>query len=406
MKNLKLKPKMLYIIIGAGAVLLISLLCAVLIRNQKTKALQTVNAGFYNLDEKLSKVLEENIRKTENIKINIKNVSLEELNNEKLSKNFDLIFTYDGITAANLKNRGANISGKIFNMIPSSLRRENEENNRKSIPVLLDHFEFSYNRNIARKTGLENPQTLDDLLKYLDASKKYSFTPFFTNGEDDEILLGLLSCLIEAKGGYDAYSDFVKQIRKNPSLEKIIGLKLGKNGSVSLEEILNLLRSWQDNGIVHPNWFHASYRDILAFIEDGQVSVLFTKLSVHRTIPYKFIRDFSTERAPVSGIPVDHALIAPAVCAVKLSKKGINDKVLQTLLSEEVQGALSTGSQLGPVAFRGESFDVQADDVRFFAASCRYGNRAGVYLDAFTPASESSKKFCDSIRHYLETGRI
>ena len=402
------KSKKFYI--GAAGVIaaavLITLLAVTLVRRGKSNAQKTVNAGFYNLDEKVTKVLQENIGKADIFKANFKTLSLEELNNEKTSKNYDLIFTYDGIVASNLKSKGANFSGKLYNFIPSSMRRENEENNRKSLPVLLDHFEFSYSRTISQKTGLENPQTFDELLKYLDSAKKYTFTPFFTNGGDDEILLGLISCIIEAKGGYDAYSDFVKQVRKNPNLEKIISLKLGKNGSVSLEDVLKLFRCWQEDGIVHPNWFNAKYRDIIAFIEDGQVSVLFTKLSVHRTIPYKLIRDFSTERAPVSAASVDHAVIAPAVCAVKLSHKSICDKVMQTLLSEDVQGSLSMGTQLGPVALRGESFDVQADDVRFFSASCRYGSRAGLYLDAFTPASESSKKLCEGIRQYLGTGRL
>ena len=401
------KSKKFYI--GAAcimaAAILITLLSITLIKRGKSNAQKTVNVGFYNLDEKVTKVIQENIGKADIVKANFKNISLEEINSEKASKNFDLIFTYDGLVSSNLKAKGANFSGRIYNLIPTSMRRENEDNNRKSLPVLLDHFEFSYSRSVAQKTGLENPQTFDDFLKYLEAAKKYTFTPFFTNGGDDEILLGLISCMIEAKGGYDAYSDFVKQVRKNPNLEKITTLKLGKNGSVSLEEVLDLFRSWQENGIVHPNWFHAKYRDIIAFIEDGQVSVLFTKLSVHRTIPYKLIRDFSTERAPVAAASTDHAVIAPAICAVKLSHKSICDKVMQTLLSEDIQSALSMGSQLGPVALRGESFDVQADDVRFFAASCRYGSRAGLYLDAFTPASESSKNLCEGIRRYLSTGR-
>lgn len=405
MKFLKSKSRIIYIAAVLAAVIFICLLSLGLIHHGKSEAQKTVNVGFYNLDEKITKILEENISKTEIVKAKFKNLTLDEVNSEKISKNYDLIFTYDGIAASNLKSKGVNFSGKLYNLIPSSMRREKEDDSRKSLPLLLDHYEFSYNKKINEKKDIENPQSFDEFLKYLDSAKKYVFTPFFTNGGDDEILLGLISCLIEAKGGYDAYRDFVKQVKKYPSFEKIISLKLGKNGDVSLEGILNLLRSWQEDGIVHPNWFHAKYRDIIAFIEDDQVAVLFTKLSVHRTIPYKLIRNFSTERAPVAAASSDHAVIAPAICAVKLSHKAVNDKVLQTLLSEDIQSSLSMGSQLGPVALRGESFDVQADDVRFFAASCRYGSRAGIYLDAFVPGSESSKNLCEEIRRYLSTGR-
>lgn len=412
MKKIKIAFEKVYILIAVAAVLLITTLCIGLVRYKKSTTQRTVNVAFYNLPEKVTKTLEDNIKSAELARVFFKSITLEELNNEKALKNYDVIFTYDGIVAENLKKKGTNISGRLFSMLPSSLKRETEDNSRKAIPVLLDHFELSYNKMIAEKTGLENPQSFNELLDFLEASKKYIFTPFFTNGGDDEILLGLISCLIEAKGGYDAYSDFVKNVRKNPALDKIISLKLGEAGSVTLEEILELFRNWQENGIVHPNWYNAKFRDIIAFMEDGQISVLFTKLSVHRTIPYKLIRDFSTERAPVASAAsatsasVDHAVIAPAIYAIKLSKKSINDKVLHHLLTEETQSALSMGTQLGPVALRGESFDVQADDVRFFAASCRYGSRAGIYLDCFASESEASKKLCEGIRRYLNTGRL
>ena len=405
MNLLKIKSKKLYIAGGALLLLLVAGLGLLISKQSKKAAEQTLNLAFYNLPEKVTKALEEDISKAGFTRVHFKNLSLEEIISEKTTKNFDMIFTFDGVTAANLKDKGANFSGKLFNMIPTSLRRENEEDNKKALPILLDHFEFSYNNPISQKIGMENPQTFDQLLKYLEAAKKYAFTPFFTNGGHDEILLGLISCLIEAKGGYDAYSDFVKNVRKNPSLENIINLKLGKAGQVSLAEVLKLLRSWAENGIVHPNWYYGKYRDVIAFIEDGQVALLFTKLSVHRTIPYKLIRNFSTERAPVQSASVDHAVIAPAIYAVKLSRKSINDKVLLALLSEDGQSSLSMKTQLGPVALRGESYDVQADDVRFFAASCRYGSRPGILLDAFTPASESSKKLCEGIRSYLSSGR-
>ena len=384
-------------------------LCAsasvLLIRHFNSAAQKQVNVGFYNIPESQSKVLEENIKKIGLGKTTFKNVTLQDLNKDSAVKAYDLLFAYDGLAAEKFKARGGNISSKLFNYLPTSLRRQNEPNDRKSIPILLDHFEFSYHTGVASKIGMNDPQTYSEFEAFLEKSKKYTFTPFFTNGGDDEILLGLISALIEAKAGYKAYSDFVSAAKKTPTLEKLMTLQLG-DSKVTLQTILDDFRKWQQSGIVHPNWFNAKYRDILAFMEDGQVAVLFTKLSVHRTIPYKLIRDFSTERAPIAVANVDHALIAPSLCAIKFSKKSIGDKVIQSLLTEDGQSALSMGSQLGPVALRGESFDVQADDVRFFAASCRYGARADVMAAAFMPGSESAKSLCDSIRRYLATGRF
>ena len=394
------------IIFGSGllAACVIAVVFTICLRRANSAAQQNVNVAFYNIPEKQAKVLEDNIKKVEIGKVTFKNVSLDDLNKDNAAKTYDLLFTYEGLASEGIKAKAANISSKLFNYLPTSLRRQNEPNDRKSIPLVLDHFEFSYSKPKKKKIGVENPQNFDEMLTFLEKAKKYTFTPFFTNGGDDEILLGLISAIIEAKGGYNAYSTFVEAAKKTPSAEKLMALNLGNE--LTLQSVLDLFRSWQESGIIHPNWFHAKYRDILAFVEDGQVALLFTKLSVHRTIPYKLIRDFSTERAPVLSGQTDHALIAPALCAVKLSKKSVNDKVIQKLLTEETQTALSMGTQLAPVALRGESFDVQADDVRFFAASCRYGARTDLLSAAFMPDSEAAKKLCQEIRRYLTTGRI
>ncbi len=394
------------IIFGSGllAACVIALVLTLFLRHADSTAQQTVNVAFYNIPEKQAKVLEDNIKKAETGKLTFKTVTLDDLNKDNAAKTYDLLFCYESLASQAVKAKAANISSKLFNYLPTSLRRQNEPNDRKSIPLILDHFEFSYNKPVESKIGVENPQNFNEMLTFLEKAKKYTFTPFFTNGGDDEILLGLISAIIEAKGGYDAYRTFVEAVKKTPSVEKLMTLKLAED--LTLQSVLDLFRSWQETGIVHPNWFHAKYRDILAFVEDGQVALLFTKLSVHRNIPYKLIRDFSTERAPVLSSQVDHALIAPALCAIKLSKKSVNDKVIQKLLTEEVQTALSMGSQLAPVALRGESFDVQADDVRFFAASCRYGARTDLLSAAFMPESETAKSLCEEIRRYLTTGRF
>ena len=416
-KNREKKPLKASTFIIIGACLFAAALIAgsgLLIRRHMNAIEQnSVSLGFYDVSEKAAAAIQKNIEGMGFKKTSFKNLSFADFNSEKINKSLDLIITSDSLAAENKKSSCYSFSAKLYSYIPTSLRRQNEANDRKSLPLLLDHFEYSYNRSIAAKTGFEKqtPQTFDDLIRFLNASKKYAFTPFFTNGGDDQILLGFISTLVEAMAGYDAYKVFVEAVRKNPSFESLITYKLsaGENEDFTLQTVLDMLRNWQENGIVHPAWYNAKYRDILAFVEDGQVALLFTKLSIHRTIPYKLIRDFSTDRAPLSSIQTDHALIAPAVIALKTSKKGINDKVLQLLLSEEGQTSLSMQSQLAPVALRGESYDLQADDVRFFAASCRYGSRSDLLSAAFVKnkedISEQAKKLCEAIRVYLNSGR-
>ena len=392
---------------GAGALFLVAAAAGsgFAFRQFRKAKNQTVRVGFYNLPEKVTTSIEETIKNSDSVATGFKTISPEEISSGKYLKSYDLIFTFDGLEADTLKKEAANISGNIYNFLPTSVRRENETDFRKSVPLLFDHFEFSYNKNVAQKIGAENPKTYEELLDFLEFSKKYTFSPFFTNGGDDEILLSLITTFIEGLGGYSAYEDFVRTVKKQPSFEKICAQKLG-NSEITLLDILDILRSWQESGIVHPNWYNAKFRDCIAFMSDGQVAVFFTKLSVHRTIPYKVIKDFSTGRFPVSLKAGDHAVIAPAVCAVKISKKSASDRILTRLLDEEGQTRLSLQTQLAPVALRGESYDIQADDVRFFAASCRYGNRPGIYSAAFSADSAQAQKLCESIRNYLSKGKI
>ena len=102
-----------------------------LIRHFNSAAQKQVNVAFYNIPENQAKVLQENIKKLELGKVTFKDVTLQDLNKDSAVKSYDLLFAYDGLAAEKFKARGGNISSKLFNYLPTSLRPQNEPNDRK-----------------------------------------------------------------------------------------------------------------------------------------------------------------------------------------------------------------------------------------------------------------------------------
>ena len=77
-----------------------------------------------------------------------------------------------------------------------------------------------------------------------------------------------------------------------------------KDGEFTLRNILDLFKSWQQNEIVHPNWFGATKTDLNYFLQEEQVGVIFLPLSEHRTISRNLISKFEVQAAklPVGRI--------------------------------------------------------------------------------------------------------
>ena len=56
---------------------------------------------------------------------------------------------------------------------------------------------------------------------------------------------------------------------------------------------------------------------------------------------------------------------------------------------------------LAPVHYRAQAYDRQADDVRFWAASCAGGAVPDLYLACFQRKSKELEKLCADIRNYV-----
>ena len=162
-----------------------------------------------------------------------------------------------------------------------------------------------------------------------------------------------------------------------------------------------MLKSWPGEGYTHPSWYNGRGNDLLFFAEDAQLGSFFTLLSEHRKIPYNVIKNYESAMFPLNVSPANYGLIAPALSCMLLSDNSNAKRYIANFLTEENQTEFSDKTSLAPVHSRAQAYDRQADDVRFWAASCAGGAVPDLYLAAYQRRPEELKKFCTDIRSYL-----
>lgn len=386
------------IVIGIVVVLLIvaAIVSGLIIRKKIND--RTVNIAFYGLSDSYVELIKEQIPVEENIIIKYDVLAPGALELGVLTKKYDMLFTWKGEVTDALDGSVEAVPGKILENIPISMR------NKFCMPLLLDHYEFDLYIPVISKTGISELNTYADFENFLNEAKKYVFSPFFGNASDDRTLLALIGTFVEAKGGLQAYTTLINEMRKAETLEDFIDSELAiVNGEgLTVRSVLDLFKSWPAEGITHPQWFRANATDVRVFAEDKQLAAVFMSLSEHRSMPYKIVSEYETIQMPRVSENIDHGVIAPAICAVLISDNSNCKNYLKLLASADIQGVMSMKSMLGPVHYRSEAYDIQADDVRFWAASCKGGPLPDLSLAVYQRKPELQAQITKEIRAYLK----
>lgn len=362
------------------------------------KSKKTLDIAYINLSKDVSLVIQNQVSSLYDGKIQNYEFSYEEKDLEKKLKKTDFIFTLDGDFVKNTEKK--RFDSEVFNKLPKSIRRTD----KNILPILLDNYEIAYSKDLLKELNCNVPTNLFELDDLLKKSKSHVFSPFFCAGKDDKTLFGLISCFVESFGGKKSYDKFVEVISSSKSFEKLLDVQLNegeKDGEFTLRNILDLFKSWQQNEIVHPNWFNATKTDLNYFLQEEQVGVIFLPLSEHRTISRNLISKFEVSRFPVINQKIDHCLIAPSVVVIKKTKNELFDSVISEIVNDKIQTQLSKNSKLGPVSLKSQAYDRQADDVRFWASSCKGGQTPDLYNAVFQLDKERGNELANQIRSYL-----
>lgn len=392
--------KRIIIIVSIVVVLAIAgLTLGIIINHHNNKALKV---GFYNLEKEIVEPLKSIIQKTYAGEIKFTDLSEQNYDVKKISRKYDLFFSWNGNAVEQLEKYSAEISSDCSQKLISSIKTQ------KNLTLLLNHYEMAYLTKARERAEVDFPSDFEEYMAYLFAMKNQVFVPFFTEGKDDDTLLGLISVQAEALCGTEGYKKLVSLINKYGNFyqvwEQEIGYSSTLGTSITLKYIMDGLAAYVPNDLSIANWTNATAKDVKTYASEKQIGVLFSSLSNHRKMDVKIMREYEADRMPVLSVKEDHCLIAPAVCVVNLSaasKKEIAEEILQSLVSDENQSYLSDETKLAPVNSRCRAFDVQADDVRYLAAIAPSGPAPDIANACFQTDMAKKTKFVEEIRKYL-----
>lgn len=392
--------KRIIIIVSIVVVLAITgLTLGIIINHHNNKALKV---GFYNLEKEIVEPIKSIIQKTYAGEIKFTDLSEQNYDVKKISRKYDLFFSWNGNAVEQLEKYSAEISSDCSQKLISSIKTQ------KNLPLLLNHYELAYLTKARERAEVDFPSDFEEYMTYLFAMKNQVFVPFFTEGKDDDTLLGLISVQAEALCGTEGYKKLVSLINKYGNFyqvwEQEIGYSSTLGTSITLKYIMDGLAAYVPNDLSIANWTNATAKDVKTYASEKQIGVLFSSLSNHRKMDVKIMREYEADRMPVLSVKEEHCLIAPAVCVVNLSaasKKEIAEEILQSLVSDENQSYLSDETKLAPVNSRCRAFDVQADDVRYLAAIAPSGPAPDIANACFQTDMAKKTKFVEEIRKYL-----
>ena len=393
--KIKITKQNLMIIIGAvcGVVLITGAIIGVR-TYKKRKADRTVRIAFYGLSEEMCGLLKEKIPQEENIILNFDVISDGDFDAGVVKNKYDMLFTWKGEITDTLSASAEDIPQKALESMPRSLR------NKKCAPIMLDHCELAFYSKILTDTNTELPYNFSSYKDFLKLAKGKVFSPFFCNGAEDRILIDLVGAIVLGEGGLNSYNKLIEELRKAENLEAVLDVKLDEK-NLTLHSVLDMLKEWPKEGYTHPSWFNGRGNDLVYFAETKQLGSFFTLLSEHRKIPYNVIRSFESSLFPANADANNYGLIAPAVSVMLLSDNSNCKRYIGAFFTEEAQTEFSDKTNLAPVHYRAQAYDRQADDVRFWAASCAGGALPDLYLAVYQRRPDDLAKMCAEIRAYV-----
>lgn len=365
-----------------------------------------LDVAYYGISENIVKAIGETFENPANAMLQknfsrVRTVQLTERDirdTKRIAKTYDLLFMWNGVLAANASEQAVPIRESVYDLFPASVRHAGKvDSTYKMLPLLLDHYELACYRTYRNDAALALPETFADFESYLQILKGYADYPLICAGKTDATLTAFVSVLTESLAGSEGYAALVKAAANANGLSDLLDVPLG-NG-ISLSSVFETIKQWQRERLIHPQWYTVKEKDIENYMEEHRLGTIFMPLSEHREKPLILIKYYDAVQFP-KGDGTRHALIAPTLVGIAFRNDRTQLAVLEGLAHTDVQTLLSQRTKLAPASSRAEAHDVQADDVRFWAASCDDGPAAELGAAAFT-SQEKISAFAEEIRTYM-----
>lgn len=356
---------------------------------------KTVKVAFYGVSQNVQKAVSSEIDKMSLARVRYYVLDANEALPKNAQKKYSILIAKNSF---DLNSRAENFvpaTESLFDALPTSIRKTTAYGQgHYALPLLLDHFEIGYYQPAKDRLGLKQPRNYGELLRYLQALEGDVEIPLICAGSDDEQLYGFVSAMAELLYGADEYKMAVAVLRESSNMNKV-------NLPEAITRVLDEIKAMQERGLLFSKWTKCSPRDIKFFMQEKKIGAAAMFLSQRRGIEYNLIKYFDSAYFPRYDVDADHGIIAPQIAAFLLKNKKDSSLILGQLVSSEIQEALSNKSLLAPVASRAESYDRQADDVRFWAASSAAGPLNSIEQECET-TEERRHVLAQKIRSYLE----
>lgn len=365
-----------------------------------------LDVAYYGISENIANAIGDAIENPDGVAppkkyLRVRTVQLTERDirdTKRIAKTYDLLFMWNGALAANAAEKAVPIQESVYDLFPASVRNAGKVDSAyKMLPLLLDHYELACYRTYRNDAALALPETFADFESYLQIVRSYADHPLICAGKTDATLTAFVSVLTESLAGSEGYAALVKAAANANGLSDLLDVPLG-NG-ISLSSVFETIKRWQRERLIHPQWYTVKEKDIENYMEEHRLGTIFMPLSEHRQKPLILIKYYDAVQFP-KGDGTRHALIAPTLVGMAFRNDRTQLAVLEGLAHTDVQTLLSQRTKLAPASSRAEAHDVQADDVRFWAASCDDGPAAELGAAAFT-SQEKISAFAEEIRTYM-----
>ncbi len=310
----------------------------------------------------------------------------------------DLVFMYDGKTAAEVGAEAVEPDESILALMPSAMREAGKSGTQRyGIPILFDHFEIDWNVSLIGGRSLAKPNTLTELVKVSNAIKGKNLWPIVCAGGNDEDLLGFVGALVISESGLDAYEKLVTGASEKQPFAELVR-------TTALKNTLDTLIEWRTSGIIHPEWFRMKSADVSAFMQMDYSCFFAMSLSSHRLLDRKIVEKVLTIDFPTDRKELDRGILAPAIVAIELRHSLPGNRAAHRLVAALAQGPaqanISGASGLAPANSNAATADKQADDARFWIAASRKPFPDPATASLSDPAARAA--LAASIRQYLE----
>lgn len=365
------------------------LICAAAINSK------TIKVAFYGIDKNAESAIKEQIDKMKFGRVRYYDLDEDSELPKKVQKKYSILIANNSFALNSRAKNFIPINENILEALPISIRKATSYGQAHyALPLLLDHFEIAYYQITEKELGLARPKTYGELLRYLEALKGKIEIPFVCAGLNDTELFGFVSAMAELLYGAEDYAKAVAVLRESSNMNK-------ENLPEAIAQVLDEIKAMQERGLIFPKWTNTSESDIKYFMRERKIGSVAMLLSKRRDIEYNLVRYYESDSFPKYDARADHGIVAPQVVAVLLKDKSEAALLLGNLVSPEIQESLSNESFLAPVASRAEAFDRQADDIRFWAASCVAGPLNSIEQECET-TKERRHILAQKIRAYLE----